>query len=166
MLPLLFILLLAIPVLELWIIVQVAGELGLPLTLVSLIAISMAGAWLLKQQGMATWRRLQTTIRSGGVPTQEVTDGGLILMGGAFLLTPGFLTDAVGIILLLPPTRATIKAAARRWWAARARRKLSGTAPRGPGPTGAARDWSTRGRSSLFPPESGRPGEDDSPDRG
>ncbi len=118
----LFLLLLAVPVIELWIIIQVSGELGLVVTLVLLVLISVAGAWLLKQQGLQTWRRLQSTLSRGQMPTTEVTDGALILLGGALLMTPGFLTDAFGILLLLPPARAVVKGVARRplgWWAAR-----------------------------------------------
>ena len=95
-------LLLAVPVVELWIILQVAGELGLGVTLVLLVLISVAGAWLLKQQGLQTWARLRATLSRGQMPTAEVIDGALILLGGALLMTPGFLTDAFGILLLLP----------------------------------------------------------------
>src|SRR5919106_4220252 len=114
MLGILFALLIVVPIVELWVIVQVAGSIGLLETIALLIAVSATGAWLLKQQGMATWRRLQATLERGEVPTREVTDGALILFGGALLLTPGFVTDAIGIVLLLPPTRAAIKGAARR----------------------------------------------------
>ena len=107
--PLLFILLLAVPIAELWFIVQVAGEIGVIPTLVLLVFVSVAGAWLLKQQGVVTWRRMRETLRRGQMPTKEVADGALILLGGALLLTPGFLTDVVGLLLLFPPTRAPIK---------------------------------------------------------
>ncbi|MDQ3766968.1 MAG: FxsA family protein [Actinomycetota bacterium] len=118
----LFLLLLAVPVIELWIIIQVSGELGLGVTLILLVLISVAGAWLLKQQGLQTWRRLQSTLSRGQMPTAEATDGALILLGGALLMTPGFLTDAFGILLLLPPARAVVKGITRRvlgWWATR-----------------------------------------------
>ena len=118
----LFLLLLAVPVVELWIILQVAGELGLGVTLVLLVLISVAGAWLLKQQGLQTWARLRATLSRGQMPTAEVIDGALILLGGALLMTPGFLTDAFGILLLLPPARVVVKGVSRRllgWWAAR-----------------------------------------------
>lgn len=114
MIGILFLLLLAIPIVELYVIVQVAQEIGVLTAVGALIGISVAGAWLLKQQGVATWRRLQASMARGEIPTKEVTDGALILLGGALLLTPGFVTDAVGLLLLLPPTRAWIKGAARR----------------------------------------------------
>src|SRR5918996_37282 len=79
------------------------------------VIVSVAGAWLLRQQGTATWRRLQETLRRGEVPTKEATDGALILLGGALLLTPGFVTDVVGLVLLFPVTRAVVKRVARRF---------------------------------------------------
>lgn len=112
--PLIFLFLLAMPVLELAVIVQVAQEIGVLETLVLLVAISMTGAWLLKQQGLATWRSLQAAMARGEVPTKEATDGALILFGGALLLTPGFVSDVFGIVLLLPPTRALVKSMFRR----------------------------------------------------
>ncbi len=124
--PLIFLVLLAMPVVELAVIVRVAEEVGVIETLALLVLISVAGAWLLKQQGLATWRSLQATMASGRVPTKEATDGALILFGGALLLTPGFVTDAFGLVLLLPPTRALVKSSFRKlfgaWALRRARR--------------------------------------------
>lgn len=120
--PLIFLLLLAMPVLELAVIVRVAGEIGVLETFALLVVMSVAGAWLLKQQGLVTWRSLQVTMARGQVPTKEVTDGALILFGGALLLTPGFVTDAFGLLLLLPPTRAIVKSSFRKLfgsWAVR-----------------------------------------------
>jgi UPF0716 protein FxsA len=163
MVPLLFALLLAVPIAELWVILQVADAIGILETIGLLILISIVGAWLLRQQGLATWARLQRTLAAGRMPTAEVTDGALILFGGALLLTPGFLTDCVGLVLLFPLTRAVVKAAARRLlarWAERryvppgGRRIYSATVV-GPDPT------SPKPRG--LDPESD---EGDSPDRG
>jgi UPF0716 protein FxsA len=121
--PLLFVLLLVVPIAELWVIVQVADAVGILETLALLILVSAAGAALLKQQGMATWARLRRNIARGEIPTEEVTDGALILLGGAFLLTPGFLTDAIGILLLLPPSRAVVKRSFQRLLARWAKRR-------------------------------------------
>lgn len=112
--PLLVFFLLVVPLVELAVIVQVAEEVGVLETLALLILVSVAGAWLLKQQGLATWRSLQETTARGAMPTKEVADGALILFGGALLLTPGFVTDAVGLLLLIPPTRALVKNAFRK----------------------------------------------------
>lgn len=165
----LFGLLLVVPVLELWAILEVSGRLGLGATLGLLVLISVAGAWLLKQQGLQTWRRLRVTLSRGQMPTDEVTDGALILLGGALLMTPGFLTDGFGIVLLLPPSRAVVKGAARRllgWWAAR--RLGRGRWPGGPDGTGTP---GARDRSQVVEaPEVHRPparrSGDDSRDRG
>ena len=123
----LFILLIVIPVAELWIIVQVAHQIGFLDTLGLLILISLAGALLMKQQGMAAWQRMQDTLARGEMPGKEATDAFLVMLGGALLLTPGFLTDVVGIILLLPPTRALFKGAARRVFAGWVGRRTGGT---------------------------------------
>jgi UPF0716 protein FxsA len=119
----LFIILIVVPIAELYVIVQISQEIGVITTLALLIGISLAGAWLLKREGMATWARLQQTLARGQMPTNEVTDGALILFGGALLLTPGFLTDVVGLVLLIPPTRALVKGAARKMFAGWARRR-------------------------------------------
>jgi UPF0716 protein FxsA len=119
----LFVLLLGVPIAELYVIVQVAQGVGVLETLVLLLGVSIAGAWLLKREGLATLRRLQETIARGEIPSKEITDGALILFGGALLLTPGFLTDAVGLALLIPPARALVKGAARRMLGRAAKRR-------------------------------------------
>lgn len=162
--PLIVVLLIAVPILELWIIVQVAGEIGVLNTIGALLAISVLGAWLLKQQGLATWARLQTTLARGEMPTKEITDGALILFGGALLLTPGFMTDVVGLILLFPPTRAIVKRAFRRVLASWATRRYV--------PPGSFVYEATVVRERSGPTERSsepgplRRGEDDSRDRG
>ena len=114
MFPILFFLLILVPIAELYVIVQTSQAVGIGLTLVLLIGVSVVGAYLLKREGTATWRLLQESLRSGQMPTKHVTDGALILLGGALLLTPGFITDAVGFLLVLPPTRAAVKGTFRK----------------------------------------------------
>lgn len=63
------------------------------------------GAWLLRQQGFATWQRFQTSLAQGAIPAYEMIEGPILLVGGALLLTPGFFTDAVGFACLIPATR-------------------------------------------------------------
>ena len=109
-----FLLLLAIfiivPFAELYVILEVVGPaLGAPLTVLLLAADSLLGAYLLRSQGRAVWRRMNTELAAGRMPHREVQDGVAIVFGGAFLITPGFLTDILGILLLLPPTRAVIR---------------------------------------------------------
>ena len=108
-------LIIIVPIIELWVIVMVGARIGFLNTLALLILVSVVGAILLKREGLATWRRLQTTMARGEIPTDEVTDGALILMGGALLLTPGFVTDIVGLLFVFPGTRAAIKVGARKF---------------------------------------------------
>jgi UPF0716 protein FxsA len=101
---------LAIPFVELYIILEVVGPaLGAPLTIVLLAVDSLIGAWLFRSQGRAVWRSFNRTLAEGKMPHREVVDGVLVIFGGAFLITPGFLTDVFGILLLLPPTRTVIR---------------------------------------------------------
>src|SRR5687767_238983 len=102
-------LLLAVPIIDFIVILKVGAVIGFWPTLGLLILISIAGSILLKREGMATWLRLQATLSKGRMPTDEVTDGALILLGGALLLTPGFVTDIVGLAMLFPLTRAGAK---------------------------------------------------------
>lgn len=111
MFPLLVVLFLLLPLAELWVIVQVADGFGIATTILALLTISLVGAWLLKQQGWSALRRAQTTLSAGSLPTTELVDGALIVLGGALLLTPGFITDGFGFMLLLPPTRALVRRA-------------------------------------------------------
>lgn len=109
--PLIALLILVVPIVELILIVEVATRIGVFETLFLLITISVAGAWLLRREGTAAWRRLQVALQRGEIPTNEVIDGVMIVFGGALLLTPGFLTDVVGLALLLAPVRELL----RRW---------------------------------------------------
>jgi UPF0716 protein FxsA len=100
---------LIVPLAELYLIVKVSDTIGLGWTLLLLVADSLLGAWLLKSQGRAVWRRFNEILAQGRVPHREVIDGVLVIFGGAFLITPGFLSDIVGLTLLLPPTRAIVR---------------------------------------------------------
>jgi UPF0716 protein FxsA len=109
--PLLVVLFLLLPLAELWVIVSVADGIGIGFTIVLLLAISIAGAWLVKAQGFGALRRIQQTLNRGSMPTTELADGALIVFAGALLLTPGFITDTVGFLLLIPPSRAVVRKA-------------------------------------------------------
>lgn len=110
MLPLLLILFIAIPIAELWLIIKIGGEIGILPTLALLIVDSLVGAALARSQSRAAWERFNAAMAEGRVPGKEVFDGAMIILGGALLLTPGFITDVFGLALLLPPTRAVIRA--------------------------------------------------------
>lgn len=166
----LFVLLIGVPLAELYVIVQVAQGIGFLETVLLLIGVSIAGAWLLKQQGLGTLARLQETLARGEMPHKELVDGALILFGGALLLTPGFITDAVGLVFLIPPTRATFKGATRRLFARWAKQRVApGVRVYNATVTGVERRDATRSRPTTPPEESPprlpRDG-GDSPDRG
>jgi UPF0716 protein FxsA len=95
-----------VPILELWVIIEVGGLIGILPTLVLLLAMSILGATLLRHQGRDAWQRFNRAIAERRFPGREVADGLMITIGGVLLLTPGFITDAVGLLLLLPPSRA------------------------------------------------------------
>jgi UPF0716 protein FxsA len=97
---------LIVPLAELYLILKVGDAIGIGWTILLLVADSLLGSWLLRSQGRAVWRRFNEILAQGRVPHREVVDGVLVIFGGAFLITPGFLTDIVGLLLLLPPTRA------------------------------------------------------------
>lgn len=135
---------LVVPFIELYLILEVVGPaLGAPLTILLLAIDSIIGAVLFRSQGRAVWRRFNTTLTEGRVPHREVIDGVLIVFGGAFLITPGFLTDVFGIVLLIPPTRALV----RKVIVSRLGRRVivSATGTRAPGRSydveGTARDY-------------------------
>jgi UPF0716 protein FxsA len=101
------------PIAELLVAIQVADAIGVLATIVLLIAGWPLGAWALRSRGRAAWRRLATALSDGGTartpsgpPAREVVDGALVVVGGMLLMVPGFITDVLGIFLLLPPTRA------------------------------------------------------------
>jgi UPF0716 protein FxsA len=98
-----------VPILELAAIIWVGGQIGILPTIALLIIDSIVGAWLMKTQGRAAWIRFNTAIAERRVPAKEVVDGGLVIFGGALLLTPGFITDIFGALFLIPPTRAVIR---------------------------------------------------------
>jgi UPF0716 protein FxsA len=115
----LVILFIAVPILELWVIIKLGGLIGVLPTLALLFAMSLLGATLLRHQGRGAWRRFNEAVAQRRFPGREVADGLLITLGGALLLTPGFITDAVGLLLLLPPTRAIARRLLRTYFARR-----------------------------------------------
>ena len=98
-----------VPIAELAVIIQVGQAIGVWWTILLLIVDSILGAMLMRSQGRAAWRRFNDAVGAARVPAREVADGVLVIFGGALLLTPGFLTDIVGLLFLLPPTRAAIR---------------------------------------------------------
>jgi UPF0716 protein FxsA len=107
--PILVLLFILVPIAEIYVIIQVGQAIGALWTVLLLIADSLIGARLLSWQGRAAWRAFQDALAAGRVPHREILDGIMILLGGAFLLTPGFITDVLGLLLLVAPTRAVIR---------------------------------------------------------
>src|SRR5215218_6662987 len=105
----LVLLFIAVPIAELAVIIQVGQAIGVWWTIGLLIPDSVLGSLLMRHQGRSAWRRFNEAVQAGRVPAREVLDGALVIFGGALLLTPGFITDILGLILLVPPTRALLR---------------------------------------------------------
>jgi len=150
----LVVLFVGVPLVEIWFLIQVGQVIGPWWTILLLIAASMLGTWLIKREGSRAWRALTDALRTGRMPARELADGALILVGGTLMLTPGFLSDAVGVLLILPMTRPLARRGLTRLIGSRLLR--AGTARRpGPGPRGPV----IRGEVVDDPPDGGgRPG--------
>ena len=96
---------LVVPIIEIYVIIQVGHVIGAWWTVVLLIADSIFGSWLLKREGVRAWRALSGAIGDGRMPARELADAALIVFGGTLMITPGFVTDAVGLLAIIPFTR-------------------------------------------------------------
>jgi UPF0716 protein FxsA len=143
-----FLALLIVPVVEIAAIIAVGRVIGGWQTLVLLVLESLLGAWIVKREGGRTWAALQEALRSGRMPSRQLSDAALVLIGGTLLLTPGFVTDIVGFFFILPLTRPIT----RLWLETVVARRLLG--PMGEWPTTAPP--SGAGRAGGAP--SGGPG--------
>jgi UPF0716 protein FxsA len=110
----LVLLFIVVPILELWVIIEVGSLIGVVPTLALLLADALLGSLLLRHQGRGAWQRFNKAIAERRFPGKEVADGLLIAIGGTLLLAPGFLTDIVGIVFLIPPTRAIVRGLLKR----------------------------------------------------
>ena len=106
----LFVLLIVAPLVELYVIIQVAGVIGGWQTIALLVIEGALGAWLLKRQGLTTLAKVQQAVNEARIPSKELVDGFLIIVAGALMLAPGFIGDIIGFLLLIPPTRAPFRA--------------------------------------------------------
>lgn len=160
--PLLFLaaLLIAVPVVELSVLVAAADRIGVLSAVALVILASIVGAWIARREGLAALQRLRTALDAGRRPVREVFDGACILVAGAMLILPGFVTDLVGVVLLLPPLRALLYRVLGRRLELRAAR---GARPRsGPGRAGPVD--AIEGRYEEIEPPSPPPA--DGPQRG
>jgi UPF0716 protein FxsA len=105
----LLLLFIVVPIVEIYVIIQVGQAIGALWTILLLIADSLVGARLLRWQGRTAWRRFQEALAAGRMPHREILDGVMVVVGGTLLLTPGFITDVAGLLLLVPPTRAFLR---------------------------------------------------------
>jgi UPF0716 protein FxsA len=105
----LVLLFIVVPIAELAVVIQVGQAIGVWWTIALLIADAILGSILMRQQGRAAWQRFNEALQVGRVPAREVLDGALIVFGGLLLLTPGFITDILGLLLLIPPSRAVVR---------------------------------------------------------
>jgi UPF0716 protein FxsA len=163
---LLLLLFIVLPIAEIYVIVKVGEAIGILPTLAILLLDGFLGAALARSQGAAAWRRFNQALAAGRVPAREVFDGAMIIVGGAFLLAPGFITDAIGLCLLLPPSRALLRGFVLRLAGRRGRIvTMFGSAPSGragPGepPPASRRGYDYEGdahevRDSELPPGDG-----------
>ncbi|WP_219463910.1 FxsA family protein [Nonomuraea rhizosphaerae] len=125
---LLFLAFLVVPVMEIWLLIQVGSVIGGWTTVALLIADSLLGAWLVRREGRRAWKALQEALQSGRMPDKELADGGLILVGGTLLLTPGFISDIAGFLCLLPVTRPMMRRLGS-WFFERRVRRLAASSP-------------------------------------
>jgi len=152
---LLLLIFIVVPLAELYVIIQVGQAIGPWWTILILLVDSIVGAMLMRSQGRAAWRRFQLATQEGRVPHREVLDGALVIFGGAFLLTPGFITDIFGLLLLLPPTRALIRGlvvrgVGRRFAIYVTGARMAGSRAAGSRPV--ARDWDVEGTAYEHDP--------------
>jgi UPF0716 protein FxsA len=146
-----------LPIAELYVIIQVGDAIGVWPTIALLLLDGFLGAALLRSQGRTAWRRFQEALARNKVPAKEVYDGAAIIFGGALLMTPGFITDIFGFILLIPPLRAAVRkllvGAARRFGPMRSVFFVYDRVPRG-GPA-ASSSRGPRGNEGRRPPPTG-----------
>lgn len=148
---------LALPILEIYVIIQVGQVIGAWPTVTLLVVESLIGAWIVRREGRRAWRELRAAVGSGRLPSRELADGALVLVGGTLLLTPGFVTDAAGFLLVIPPTRALVRHWLLAYAARRATRAATGAfgRPLGQRPGGRA-GWPGSGQGSSRGPGPGQ----------
>lgn len=101
----LFVLFIVVPIVELYTIIRMSGAIGFLNTLGLMVLVAVLGTWLVRREGFRVWNRFNDAVAAGQIPAREIVDGVLILGAGALLLTPGFLSDVLGLFMLFPPTR-------------------------------------------------------------
>jgi UPF0716 protein FxsA len=133
---LLVLLFIVVPIAELYVLIQVGQEIGALDTIGLLILVTVVGAWLVKRTGLSVLGRLQDSLAARRPPTNELIDGFVLLFAGLLFLVPGFISDALAILLLLPPTRAVTRRILKKRFANRTTivRRFGGPRQEPPGP--------------------------------
>lgn len=122
-----------VPLLEIYVLIQVGQVIGPWWTILLLVLDSIIGTWLIRHEGARAWRALNHALSSGRMPARELADGALILIGGTLMLAPGFVTDLMGVVLIVPVTRPLARRLLSR---AVAKRLLDRSDGHRPGPAG------------------------------
>lgn len=155
-----------VPIVEIYVIIQIGSLIGVWPTVALLIADAVLGSMLLRHQGRGAWRRFNEALAERRFPGREVADGLLIAIGGTLLLTPGFVTDIFGLILLVPPTRAIVRRLMRGYVGRRFVVLGGPIGPTGPGAPRRAYDYEAsaeevqpNGASTPTLPEQSPPGD-------
>ncbi len=148
-----FLALLIVPIVEIAAIIAVGRVIGGWPTLLLLVLESLLGAWIVKREGAKTWAALQDALRSGRMPSRQLSDAALVLIGGTLLLTPGFVTDVVGFFFILPLTRPVTRA----WLENLVARRLLGPMGEWPAPGPPPGAAGAPGSPASGPPRPGRP---------
>ena len=108
LIQIIFLFFLIVPFVEIYLLLEVGSLIGAFPTIFLVVFTAVLGAWLLRHQGFATWKRFQDNLQQGVIPAYEMIEGPILLIGGALLLTPGFFTDFVGFACLIPSLRRKI----------------------------------------------------------
>ncbi len=112
---LLVVIFIVVPIAEIYVIIKVGEAIGVLPTIALLILDSFLGAALLRSQGRLAWSRFNDSLAQGRIPAREVFDGAMVILGAAFLITPGFISDVIGLLLLIPPSRAIFRGLVARF---------------------------------------------------
>lgn len=120
-LPLLTALFVGLPLLDSIALVVLGSHVGFWTTVALVLVSGVAGAWLIKRQGLRVWQGIRRDFSEGRIPTDGLLDAAMLLVSGGLLVAPGFLTDILGMSLLLPPVRAGLRGVLRRYYAAHTR---------------------------------------------
>ena len=105
----LFLVFVVAPIVELFVLIKTGQTIGVLNTIGLLIVVALVGSALVKREGMKVWNRFVTSLQAGQTPTKEIADGVCVLLAGALLIAPGFVSDVLALLLLFPPTRAVFR---------------------------------------------------------